>query len=56
MTGIDIAGTTDPQDNISGENVSSARFRPISNPATGERIEFTATAIDGEDLRLSRGS
>ena len=26
------------------------RFREFSNPATSERIEFTATAEDGEDL------
>jgi len=33
------------------EGVGGARFRPISNPATGERIEFTDIPGDGgEDL------
>jgi mannose-6-phosphate isomerase-like protein (cupin superfamily) len=29
-----------------GEKAEGARFRPIANPATGERIEFTAIAAD----------
>lgn len=49
--GIDIAGTADAQDSVSGESVATARFRPISNPATSERIQFTAIAEDnGEDI------
>jgi hypothetical protein len=39
---------TDPAipDRFDGENVAGARFRPFSNPATGERIQFTA-AVEG---------
>jgi len=49
--GIDIAGTGDAQEIASGESVAAAQFRPISNPATGERIEFTDVAQDnGEDI------
>jgi hypothetical protein len=33
------------------ETVATSRFRPISNPATGERIEFTAPSEgSGEDV------
>jgi mannose-6-phosphate isomerase-like protein (cupin superfamily) len=50
-TGIDIAGTADAQGSVSGENVAIARFRPISNRATSERIQFTAIAQDnGENI------
>jgi mannose-6-phosphate isomerase-like protein (cupin superfamily) len=49
--GIDIAGTGDAQESASGESVAAAQFRSISNPATGERIEFTDVAQDnGEDI------
>jgi quercetin dioxygenase-like cupin family protein len=36
-------------DRFDGENVGAARFRPFSNPATGERIEFTAAAESNGD-------
>lgn len=50
-TGIDVAGTTDAQDSASGESVDAGRFRPISNPATSEWIQFTDVAEDnGEDM------
>jgi RND superfamily putative drug exporter len=39
---------TDPA--VRGENGGTERFRSFFNPATGETIEFTATAEDGEDL------
>ena len=46
MTGIDTAGSTDAH-----ESVATPPFRPIFNPATGERIQFTAIAQDnGEDV------
>jgi mannose-6-phosphate isomerase-like protein (cupin superfamily) len=35
---------TDISDRFDRENVGAAQFRPFSNPATGERIEFTAAA------------
>jgi len=51
LTDTDIADTTDALDSVNREHVATARFRPISNPATSERIEFTATAQDsGEDI------
>jgi quercetin dioxygenase-like cupin family protein len=38
-------------DRFDGENGATARFRPFSNPATGERIQFTTAAEDsGEDI------
>jgi mannose-6-phosphate isomerase-like protein (cupin superfamily) len=50
-TGIDIAGTTDAQDGACGGNVGGGRFRPISNPATSEWIQFTDVAeYNGEDM------
>jgi mannose-6-phosphate isomerase-like protein (cupin superfamily) len=39
---------TEALDSASGENVATARFRPIFNPATSERIEFTAIAEDND--------
>jgi mannose-6-phosphate isomerase-like protein (cupin superfamily) len=51
-SGTDIASTTDhPEGGVSGETVAAARFRPISNPATSERIQFTTIGQDdGEDI------
>lgn len=50
-TGADIADTADAQDGVSGKSVATPRFRSISNPATGERIQFTAVGQDnGEDV------
>jgi quercetin dioxygenase-like cupin family protein len=47
MTGID----SPIPDRFGGENVGAARFRPFSNPATGEEIEFTEAAeVRGEDV------
>jgi mannose-6-phosphate isomerase-like protein (cupin superfamily) len=47
----DINNVTDALSSDSGETVATARFRPVSNPATGERIEFTATPPDtNEDV------
>jgi mannose-6-phosphate isomerase-like protein (cupin superfamily) len=42
------ATATDP--GVRGENGGTEHFRPFFNPATGETIEFTATAEDGDDL------
>jgi len=44
-----VTDTTDAPGSVSGENVATARFRPIFNPATSERIKFTATAQDGDE-------
>jgi mannose-6-phosphate isomerase-like protein (cupin superfamily) len=44
----DPTATTDAVDSLQGENGAGARFRTISNPATGERIQFTAVAHDGD--------
>jgi mannose-6-phosphate isomerase-like protein (cupin superfamily) len=49
ITGTDIADTTTTPDSVHGRNVTTARFRPIFNPATSERIEFTATAQDSDE-------
>ena len=45
---------TDSSDRFDSENVGAAQFRPFSNPATGERIEFTAAAEgrSGDILRF----
>ncbi len=45
MTDTDAAIPDSPD----GENVATAQFRPFSNPATGERIQFTAAAEDSGD-------
>jgi len=37
-------------DRSGAENVATPRFRPFSNPATGERIEFTTAAERGDDV------
>jgi quercetin dioxygenase-like cupin family protein len=45
------AGTSSASARIDGEDLGAGRFREMSNPATGERIRFTATPQDGgEDL------
>ena len=44
MTGADAA----IPDSFDGENVATARFRPFSNPATADRIQFTV-AGEGSD-------
>jgi mannose-6-phosphate isomerase-like protein (cupin superfamily) len=50
-TGIEIVGTTDAPASAAGEPVEAGRFRPISNPATNEWIQFTDVAEDnGEDM------
>jgi quercetin dioxygenase-like cupin family protein len=48
MTEIKTPATnTGVRDSPNGENTTTTRFRPISNPATGERIQFIA---DDENL------
>jgi quercetin dioxygenase-like cupin family protein len=52
MTRPSSSGITQtPKDlnNTSSENDGIVHFRPISNPATGESITFTATAQDGTE-------
>jgi quercetin dioxygenase-like cupin family protein len=44
----DLAATLEPADGAR-DNDGSA-FRPISNPSTGEWIQFTAAPEDGEDV------
>jgi quercetin dioxygenase-like cupin family protein len=45
----DITHGPEGPNNVSSENDAIAQFRPISNPATGESIIFTATAQDGPE-------
>jgi mannose-6-phosphate isomerase-like protein (cupin superfamily) len=45
----DTQGDSTVTDGVLGEN-GSGRYQSIFNPATGETIEFTATAMDGKDL------
>jgi mannose-6-phosphate isomerase-like protein (cupin superfamily) len=43
----DLAAATDPGPGVRNDD---RRFRPITNPSTGERIQFTAVPEDGEDV------
>jgi quercetin dioxygenase-like cupin family protein len=47
-TDTDLIATPDAPDGAWAEDGDSARFRPISNPPTGERIQFTAIPEDGD--------
>ena len=40
-------GPREVPDELNGER-HSGRYRPIANPATGEQIQFTTTAADGD--------
>ena len=44
----DVAATPDSPDGPRGG--AGSGFRPISNPSTGERIQFTSVPEDGEDV------
>ncbi len=46
--GVELAATTGAADSP-GEGGGAPRFRSISNPATGEQIEFTAVPGDGDE-------
>ena len=50
LNDTDTTATTAAPGSLDGGNIAPARFRPFSNPPTSERIEFTATAQDGEDV------
>ncbi len=51
MASIDthLTATTGAPDAVGGEIGGSAQFRPISNPATGERIQFTTVPEEGHE-------
>jgi|SRR5271166_2693060 len=49
MSGVDTS-VTGARGGVGGDNAAADRFRVIFNPATGEHIQFTAVAEDGEDL------
>jgi mannose-6-phosphate isomerase-like protein (cupin superfamily) len=49
MSGVD-SSVTGAQGGVGGDNDAADRFRVIFNPATGEHIQFTAVAEDGEDM------
>ncbi len=44
----DLGASTDSADGLRGDD--DGGFRSISNPSTGERIQFTAPPEDGEDV------
>jgi mannose-6-phosphate isomerase-like protein (cupin superfamily) len=50
MASADISpASTGPPDSFSADNGASARFRPLVNPTTGERIQVVDVPDDGEE-------
>jgi quercetin dioxygenase-like cupin family protein len=45
----DLIAPQTPLTALGARTARAARFRPISNPATGERIQFTTVPEDGEE-------
>ncbi len=48
-TDTNLTATSDALDGFRRDDGASARFRPLVNPATGERIQFIAVPGDGDE-------